>query len=224
MSVLNISYQKDRVTFYTDTMSYDADGAAVGLTEPKAFISDNGSFMWAFRGPSALRCFNESLAGADDVGDAARMFAALVTGCDVPDLFKHGSIEATFAGESADGLAVLRFRVTEKTSTLPEPERLAHGVYVFPRPSEGFTMPASAPDALMVRLALAQHKAQGVALRKAGVGLCIGGVLHRTSVTKDGAWQEVAALYPSYEQDAAIAGDPCADDVAAFLAGAKVAA
>lgn len=224
MSVLNISYQKDRVTFYTDTMSYNAEGAAVGLTEPKAFISDNGAFMWAFRGPSLLRCFNESLGKAHDVEDAARMFAALVTGCDVPDLFKHGNIEATFAGPSGDGLAVLRFSVHERSATLSEPERLACGVHVFPRPSEGFAMPASAPDALMTRLALAQHKAQAVALRKIGVGLCIGGCLHRTTVTHEGAWRDIAALYPSYQEDAAIAGDPCADDVAAFLAGAKVAA
>jgi hypothetical protein len=75
-------------------------------------------------------------------------------------------------------------------------------------------MPSTVSEAQFIRLALAQWR-----VREQFMGsLCIGGVMHLTSVTTAGADQRIVGTYPDYAEHASEFGDPNAEAVAAFLA------
>jgi len=218
MSVVNVAYRPDAVWFLTDTMVYE-DGAPAGLTDTKAHIADGGRFAFTTRGNVMLGdALDDLLAEQPSVDEAVEVAVAFFE--TLPDVVREKllgySFDATIGGWSArhDDLRVaflyLRPGHPVETRWLP------HGVHLYPAPANAPALPAIVTEAQMIKLALVQHRIQE-RLDDLGIGrMCIGGVMHLTTVDHHGASQRLIATYPDYDRHAEDLGDPNADDVAAF--------
>ena len=212
MSVLNINFAPGRIDLLSDTLCY-ADGEPHSLCETKTHIPSSGQFSWTTRGLVRTGERFDELAGkcadADAASLAARVFAEMLTDDEVANGF-----EITVAGWS-DRLGTLAMQMVTKAPGEPvKAETFTEGVHLLPRPAKLPPMPSTVSEAQFIRLALAQWKVRDQFMGQ----LCIGGVMHLTTVTAAGADQRIVGLYPDYDQHAEAFGDPNAEAVAAFLA------
>lgn len=218
MSVANIRFDGETVTFYTDTMAY-RDNEPLRLTEPKAHIADNGMFAWTFRGQTEpARIIGNVLCAAPTVAQAEQHAAELMKGI-AADLLTTRGLELHLAGWSAQHGAMRLVRLVRRPEDFTAAV-LGPDVYLNPKMTDKVAVPLSASDAVLVKVAMYQWQVH----HTRDLRMCIGGSLWRTVVTKDGASQGIADLYPDYDEHAARFGDPCADAVAAVRAGQRKAA
>ncbi|WP_420564148.1 hypothetical protein [Thalassobaculum sp.] len=216
MSVLNILYTADRIELLSDTLQY-AKGEPVGLTVQKVHTADR--FAWCTRG----RCwigdtFDPVAARCVDLDEAEIAAASWIDSIAEDDLIGHSGIEVTVAGFSgrSGGLAVMQF--SREHAKPVEAKVFEPGVYLLPSREGIPALPATVTMQQFYRLALAQHAAEKIGTGRGMDGMCIGGVMHLTTVTSAGADQRIVGLYPDYDQHAKAFGDPNAEEVAAFLA------
>lgn len=223
MSVTNILVGADEACLYTDTMVY-RNGKPLRLNDRKCHVSRCGTFAVAGRGNAWwIDRYEEILDLSPDFDHAAQGLCSLLEGT-VAALddgwFDRGNLVAlALVGWSASAGALRAVMVKAgRDGVTAEP--IPHGVHLWPG-STRLQLPATATDAQMVKAAMVQHRIQ----QSFGLPICIGGVLHRTVVTRDGISQEIAAVYPDYDDHAAQLGDPNAEAVADWRAAAgKVAA
>lgn len=213
MSVLNIHFTDDSVEFLTDTLVYRGD-EPVGLCDTKAHIAENRSFAWCTRGLCWLGDRFDHLARTCVSVDDADL-AGCVWGDGITDADLGGTegVEATIAGWSdrAGDLVVLRY--DRKPGRELVRTFVPRGVHLLPRPDNLPPLPATVSPAQFQALAMAQWKVRD----KFMADLCIGGIAHRTVITKDDAVQSIAFAYPDYTTHAAQFGCPNADAVALRL-------
>lgn len=211
MSVLNINFAPGRIDLLSDTLCYSG-GAALAVRDEDACCSvrplrldDRGYVSLGER-------FDEMAAGLADADGAilaARVFAETLA----DDAVGKG-LEITVAGWS-DRLGALAVQMVTKAPREPvQAETFTEGVHLLPRPATLPPMPSTVSEAQFIRLALAQWKVRDQFMGQ----LCIGGVMHLTTVTAAGADQRIVGLYPDHAQHAEAFSDPNAAAVAAFLA------
>ncbi|WPZ33133.1 hypothetical protein T8K17_18045 [Thalassobaculum sp. OXR-137] len=212
MSVLNINFAPGRIDLLSDTLCYSG-GEPHSLCETKTHVAPSGRFAWTTRGYVSLgERFDEMAAGLADADGAilaARVFAETLA----DDAVGKG-LEITVAGWS-DRLGALAVQMVTKAPREPvQAETFTEGVHLLPRPATLPPMPSTVSEAQFIRLALAQWKVRDQFMGQ----LCIGGVMHLTTVTAAGADQRIVGLYPDHAQHAEAFSDPNAAAVAAFLA------
>lgn len=219
MTVINVSFLSEaEILIGSDTLQY-CGGKPVALTASK--VHTGTGFALAQRGLADL-CAVLIGTVSDAAGfDAAHDTIRAVVEADGDVIAEHAARhypgfpaahEAYLSGWSAAAgrMAVARIVVgldgaAAETVTV-QPGR----TIVQPEPRPGLVVPAATRVQL---LRLMEKQAELVRLSP---GICIGGVMHITTVTRDGVWQEVAGVYPDYDQHAAMFGDPNAEAVAAF--------
>lgn len=210
MSVCNIAFKDDEVLILTDTLQYD-NGKPVRLGGPKCVYDASKRFALVTRGIVGLGEALEHLlldraANFDHaeqlIGNAFEKLIAAAE-CGRP-LIRS---EATLAGWSTrrNDLAVLRWRIME--TPVVEIQTLKRGWHVEPCHPR-VKLPQNASNAnsdRMVKVALAQQAALNTMHAK---GLCIGGRMHLTSISRSGVVQREVGRYLDYETHRALAGDP----------------
>jgi len=211
MSICNIRFDKDSVILLTDQMVYSADNEPVALAARKAEMGDG--FVWSTRGSFGLgEMIDAALADARGFDHALAVAGYAVGGIE-PSLIELGrSIEVTIAGPSKGAGDLRCVRITRRPAgtVVEEYER---GTRLSPSSSALPPLPGDIPLDKFVRLAWAQQKISDEFNLKG----CVGGAAHFTGVNGAGeTYQEIAGLYPTYDQDAAALGDPNADEVAAW--------
>lgn len=233
MSVCNVLFTADAVHLLTDTMTYHVDGTPHGLTTRKAEVGAGGAFIWAARGSVFLgdRLDKILMDGIRSLAEAEAFTCTYLDTlpsdvCEIVGLRPGKALlEVTLAGwdASTGDLAVRRIMKSagEEPATTTAYER---GAYVSPGPKGGWRGPATVTEAQFVQMALAQHAMQGRLQGIGGPGMCIGGLMHITSLTRNGADQRIVGVYPDYAEHAESLGDPNAEAVAEFLARQQVAA
>lgn len=230
MSVSNILMTESSIFCLTDTLVYqiedDGRGHPVGLGPAKA-LTFTGGFALSARGSVlAARQVADAIAHAADLDDAE---IALLDFLPVWEQFRAtsfngGYVEAFLMGWSARHggprvvLADLQKHAAKFTvATLAPGLRLAPG---YPGAILPIPKPGTPPDKLaagMVKIAQSQFSVREARFPE----MCIGGVMHLTSIDRDGARQRVVGLYDNYDALVEVfGGDPSADGVAAFRAGA----
>lgn len=220
MSVLNYFIGGRKIVILSDTMSYTADNKPFRLNAGKTFISDNGLFAYAFRGPNVMNTvYGPDLAPLATVEEAANAFGYFAKSMPEWAYGQGGGIEATFFGFF--GLtgepSVYRYRARELVTETLMPEVVEPGLHCYPSFPLNAKLPASADEGTLIRLALVQHKIGP----RFNLPLCIGGAMTITTVSPAGAVQHIGGVYPDYDQHAAeLGGDPLAEQVAAFRARA----
>lgn len=225
MSVANILFMDDRILCLSDSMVYSG-GEAVGLCETKCRIHPGGRFATVTRGLTDVADVVDDWL-ADHAGDIEEAEAAiqdvLALAADVkastrPDL----RVEATLMGWSDRhrDLRIVQFRMT-KARPGWDVVLLNRGLHLHPDPGAPIPPPPHHHEAAMVKLALAQR---AVLDRRGYKDMCIGGVMHLTTVTAGGVTQRIADTYPDYDADSARFGDPNAAEVAAFRQSGRIAA
>lgn len=225
MSVANILFADDRILVLSDTMVYNT-GQPVALCESKTHIHPNGRFAMVTRG---LCHVGDALKGwiAEQAGDLNEAEAAAATVLNLAAEVKATKrpnlcVELSLMGWSPwhGDLRVVQLRLMKNR---PEWDVvvLDRGLHLNPDPGAPIPPPTRDPEGAMVKLALAQR----AVLDKRGYrDMCVGGVMHLTTITEAGAEQRIAGLYPDYDTDAARFGDPNAAAVAAFREQARAAA
>lgn len=225
MSVANILFSEDRILCLSDTMIYN-DGQPVALCESKTHTHPSGRFAMVTRG---LCHVGDALEGwiADQAGDINEAESAAATVLNLAAEVKATKrsdlrVELTLMGWSPrhKNLRVVQFRLLKSR---PEWDVLVldRGLYLHPDPGAPIPPPTRDPEGAMVKLALAQR----AVLDKRGYrDMCVGGVMHLTTITEAGITQRIAGVYPGYDADAARFEDPNAAAVAAFRQQAGIAA
>lgn len=218
MTVVNISFAANRILCLTDTLLYVGSRPA-GLCGPKCMVADLGTFASATRG----------LTRAADAVDAVLRPLASFDRAERVLTGASAEIRALTAGENLEtylmgwsdrrqALAVVQFQWLQHLADLTVRE-LPPGIHIQPGSAAlARAIEASgireADEARMVKVALAQHRANLEAFDRL---LCIGGVMHLTTVTAAGCRQHIAGLYPDYEAMADQFVDPLGLEVGAYL-------
>lgn len=219
MSVANILFLPGRILCLSDTMIYNS-GKPVGLCETKCRIFRTGSFAVVSRGlcdvAAAFEGYLHSHPGVFDIDTAEDALPALmgmavnIKSTTRPDL----RVEMTLMGWSPirQDLRVIQFGLFKHRPDW-DVAVLDRGLHLHPHPGAAVPPPPRNHEDAMVRLALAQD---AVLVKRGYKGMCIGGAMHLTTITRDGAEQRIIGLYPGYDEDAARFCDPNAAAVAAF--------
>jgi hypothetical protein len=218
MSVANLAFMSDRILCLSDTLQYQGR-KPVSLCDRKTDVPEHGRFALVTRGLCVLGdAVSELACRYEDHDEAERHLAAWFLA--FADLSKDDparAVEATIMGwsELHQDLRAVRF-LLNRTRPL-KVEVLGRGWHVSPKHPK-FVMPATVREdtdtARMVKVALAQQMAlNGLN----DLNECIGGCMHVTTVTRAGAVQELAGIYPDYAEHAALRGDPNEDAVEALL-------
>ncbi|MBF0392403.1 MAG: hypothetical protein HQL38_06950 [Alphaproteobacteria bacterium] len=222
MSVANLAIAPDAIRVFTDTMTYRG-GTPVRLSESKCHIAASGKFAVAGRGNAWWIDAYEAILDAFATFDAAEAEVCALLGGTVAAVdevwFDHGHlIELTLAGWSdrTNTLRAVAVRGDRKGVTV---DAIPQGIHLRPG-HKSLALPSTATDAQMIRAAMVQHQIQ----HSFDLALCIGGVLHQTTITREGIRQNIAAVYPDYREHAAELGDPNAEAVAAWLAQQRMVA
>lgn len=218
MTLINIALQSDQVSIYSDTLMY-LDGKPAALGKVKATISENRTFMVGTRGGvvrggryAGHLCRCNDLEQAVRVAREALLIEAVQGAADEPD--DSRGIDVFLAGfhggrgrMSAVRLQLLHGRPLEELW-------LADGISLTPEPVQERHRhrPGVWDDARAIKVALGQQEITN----RANLSMCIGGSLWRSTITRHGAEQQIVALFPSYDADAALCGDPLAEAVAEF--------
>ncbi|MBK4717691.1 hypothetical protein JJL56_02300 [Azospirillum sp. YIM DDC1] len=107
-------------------------------------------------------------------------------------------------------IAAYRWEITDDSSTFTD---LPHGMHLHPHLNgENRPLPPEMPDERLVKVAMVQHEM----VTENRYRMCIGGVIHCTTITPDAIEQRIIGLYPGYDKHAAEFGCPNADEVAEF--------
>ncbi|CAO3416477.1 hypothetical protein [Azospirillum argentinense] len=220
MSVCNVAFEADTVRLLTDTMTY-RDEKPVALERHKTEVAPSGRFAWACRGNvylgNVVDCLLNEAGTIDEVEAQAAKLEPLIDP-DIMALCKNVEITAAGWSDQRNDLRLIRIRIRPAVFEVAE---IGRGVYMAPAPEASrVQLPATVTDDQFIRLALAQWKVQG----KFKAPLCIGGVMHQTTVSRAGVERRMVALYPDYDAHAAKLGDPNAEEVRAFRAQARAAA
>ncbi len=213
MSVFNIALSADFALTASDTMVYRRK-QAVRLTDRKVHIAPSGRFVVSVRGSvMEAQAVAETLFSHADTFDAAAAFLSRLGGLNDAEINIVGWSDAAGTVRALQAVHDKHRGVTRR--------ELSPGVHLHPSPAtRPVKLPERADEALMVRLCMAQHKAS----IELDMRMCIGGVLHLTTVTEAGCEQRIVATYPDYAQHAARFGCPNADLVAALVEPARAAA
>lgn len=225
MSVCNIRFRPGQVDIISDTMTYQGR-SPVALTERKVMIAANQSFIFSHRGTTLFGdIFRDTLPAVSDFDMALRLVQ--YTAESFPVEWFDGPLalsELVLAGRPAhsEGMEVVRFRISKnshprKTGRSLKPERYSPGVHLYPSFGDAVALPSDVSDEVFLRLAMVQHKAQ----QKFLLPLCVGGVVHQTTITAGGASQRIVGLYPDYNTHASQFGDPNASVVRRFIRRSK---
>lgn len=232
MSVCNILFAADAVHLLTDTMSYRADGTPYGLSPRKAEVAEGGAFIWACRGSVFLGSRLDKVL-ANGVGSLAEAEALIRLYLDTLPADTHEItgqrlgdqlLEVTLAGWDDQVGDLVARRITGCGGALSTTVEYTRGTYVSPGPKAGWRGPETITEGQFIQMAVAQHSMQQKLKGIGGPGLCIGGIMHITTVSRSSAEQRIVGLYPDYQEHASTLGDPNAEAVAAFLSNQKVAA
>lgn len=223
MSVCNLYVTEEKISCLSDTMSY-AKHKPVALTPPKTQIIADAGIAWCFRGQSRIGkaldfTFNHDRYGIlsfnrnvtiDDIHEYIEFSRDVISEC-----FALDSVaEVVFMGWSElHGKArALEYRFLTDGS-LSDPMEHGPGVHLKPAGPASMKMPERVDETIMVKLALAQHQVA----ERFRLPLCIGGVMHLTTVTEDGAERRIVGAYPDYQAHAQRFGCPNAEDYALFI-------
>lgn len=205
MTVLNLLVQPDCVRLFTDTLLYRNDQPG-GLCARKCLTGEG--FAVAFRGNVAvIKMLEDEACRAADFISAAALLEH--TGRIMVEAVPWGSlpggekVEAVIAGVYGGKMCCCRVLIG---SDGVERSNVEPGVYASPAPE--ITLPPTATVAQMVKLSLAQD-----IFNRRNLNMCIGGLLHMTTVTLSEVSQEVVAKYPNYQEMKARFGDQNCDDL-----------
>lgn len=220
MSVCNIAFDGSSVRFLTDTMIYRGD-RPVSLAQRKAEVAPSGRFAWTCRGNVFLGDIIHRHLGVAQSMDDAGPFAAELMGVFSEEVMANcaGGIELTLAGWSDIRSALRILRLDRQIGSFTTDE-IEPGTHLWPGSKRLPPLPATVTEEQFIKMALAQWTIQD----KFDGKLCIGGVMHLTTVTRNGVEQRMAGTYPDYDKHAAAFGDPNADAVAQFRAGRRAVA
>jgi hypothetical protein len=220
MSVANLCFKRDRVLVASDTLTYAGDDP-VGLTDRKVHVADGGRYAFSARGLVVHGRLARALAHVPTFDAVAPLFGDLVRRLAPETRETAEGFEVMLFGwsDAAGALCARRFRARRDGAA--EAVDLPHGVHLFPGIGDRVRLPDVVTAEGLVRLSLAQ----AAAAERFGLRMCIGGVLHLTSVDRAGCVQSIAGLYSGYDAHAAAFGDPNAAAVATWRAApAAVAA
>lgn len=212
MSVSNVFVGEERILCLSDTIVYRAT-EPVALMKGKCFVSHNDTFAFSLRGTVAFyRGVIDTFIRCPDLDTMEQQmpFFPHMLG-DEPLKVSDGEI--TLMGWSNDHqqLRAIRFDVYPGGKPV-EKAVLAPGLYLTPGIPDA-RLPQDADEEVMVKVALAQYKVNS----RLGSKLCIGGLMHITTVTEAGARRNIVGAYPEYEEHAKRFGCPNAEEYQQFL-------
>ena len=212
MSVVNLFFYPNRILCTSDTLAYRRN-APVKLQERKTHII--GAMAVAQRGNCAVNAaILNDLYEFEDIDSAAPLldgwydYLPRRKASEDPDL----TSETILMGWSTrqGRIAAYRWEVTDDSSAFTD---LPHGMHLHPHfNGETLPLPPEMPDARLVKIALAQHEM----VSESRYRMCVGGVMHCTTVTPEAIEQRIIGLYPDYDKHAEEFGCPNADEVAEF--------
>lgn len=229
MSVINLILEESVGRLYTDTLSYSAVGEAkpVGLCQTKCHVGPG--YAMAFRGNCLFSATMQVLLSeCETYQDAVELLHSEVTGQSVAfrirqdiALFRHedekvkrrgDATEVTICGWSLKDQRVTAFRRVFEAGGAQPVEAMTAGIHLSPNAATlvraGVTLPRTATREQAIKMAMAQHALS----QKFDLNMCIGGLLHETTVTHDGVERRIVAKYPGYEVLAAEFGCPNAEE------------
>jgi len=226
MSVVNIVIDAAGARIYTDTLSYSATGEArpVGLCQTKCHIG--AGFAMAFRGIVLSSATMQVLLDrCETYDDAVELLHSETTGATMAHFIARDRRE--FGGQPRRGVATevtiagwsaKEGRVTAYQRSFgeegPQPVKLLPpGVHINPNAASlgrsNTPLPPTVTRQQAIKIAMAQ---QAVSL-KFDLNMCIGGLLHETTVTRDGVVREIVAQYVGYAALAEQFGCPNAQEL-----------
>ncbi|HYH17621.1 MAG TPA: hypothetical protein VD995_03285 [Azospirillum sp.] len=196
MSVSNVFVGSDRILCLTDTMIYRGN-MPVGLCERKCFVSESGRFAFSMRGTHALlQVLGPVLARVESIEHVDIVIRGVPERIG-DEFFEASGGEITLMCWSANKQAPQSTRYKLRAGGVPvQATTMEPGIHLAPRMAPGVRLPAHADEAMMVKMALGQHKVQ----EKFSQPMCIGGVMHLTEVNEHGADQKIAGFYPDYSE------------------------
>ena len=222
MSVINIFFYPERILCVSDTVIY-SDKVPACLGECKVNIY--GRMAVATRGKvPAIRAVNVAVDGYSDIDSAmdaistAHEIILEHKESDDPDM----AVETTVMGWSDErgALVAYRWEVLAGHDAVKF-SALTPGMYLAPCFNSALPpLPPEMTDARMVKVALAQQNTS----EAMGYSMCIGGVMHCTTVTPDEISRRIIGVYPGYDELAEEFGCPDAEAVRAFRKKMEMAA
>lgn len=210
MSVCNVYINSEGIICLTDTIKYKGD-EATGLCHRKSFVSSNKEFSIGIRGSIA---FIERISLYQDFPDAGLVEEALrLVPRHLDDrYFKACGGEVTLMSWDKGSDAPQAVRYAYAAGEPAQRQELEPGLHLAPK-VPGAKLPQSVDGSVMVKIALAQHRVK----ERLNFPFCIGGIIHLTTVTRDGAEQVIAGAFPDYADHAARFGCPNSADYRLFL-------
>lgn len=212
MSVSNVFVGEDRILCLSDTIVYRGP-QPVALMRGKCFVAKNGRFAFSLRGTCAFyeKVINTFIRCPDlDTMETQMPFFPHMLG-DEPLKASDGEITLMGWSDVNEQLRAVRFDIYPGGRPV-EKNILATGFYLTPG-VPGARLPKEADEQVMVKVALAQHKVNA----HLGSVICIGGLMHVTTVTKNEVKREIVGAYPGYEEHANKMGCPNAREYEEFL-------
>lgn len=212
MSVCNVLIEENRILILSDTCQYNGR-EVTGYGVPKVSISANGNFAVSVRGGLLIGEFIKDL-----IMHASSMSTAmdvLEYGThEIPEGFlgPHRIFQIIIAGIANDGSLGAYQHVRNVDDPPPEGPMWSQldGATICPGVGP---LPRTPNERQFLRLAGLQYDLQ----TSFSIPLCVGGVMHLTEITSQGASQRIVGLYPDYHAGAAKFGDPNAEAVSAYL-------
>lgn len=226
MSVVNVSFlSESEILMQSDTLSY-RDGKPAGLHKSKVYAGN--SFACGQRGlVTVANGFDAVMSKCVDMDHAIAVClellrnnaSSIVEGAARFFPTAPASHQMLFGGWSPSRNLMIVVKVILDAGGVQVTVTDTPGqTYLNPDLRAGLTVQAATRDQL-VKLALHQSK-----LLQFAPGMCIGGVIHVTSVRRDSVKQCVAGLYPNYWELSQVFGDPNSDAVRDYLKSREMAA
>lgn len=211
MSVINVILDTQGGRIYTDTLMYSAFGPAkpVGLAQAKCHMGEG--FAMAFRGLALFSlAVRKMLDGCEGYDAAVAHLGCRVTETQMAAFIadelasrrmsgRGDATEVTICGHSPKTGRVTAYQRTFRHDGATSLKVLPNGIHLSPAQASlersGLKLPPTATTEQAVKMALVQ---QAMSLRH-DLNMCIGGLLHETSITPAGVTQRIVARYPGYE-------------------------
>lgn len=200
MSVRNIFVSEERILCLTDTMIYSG-GKPLGLVTAKCGLTINEQVAFASRGAAwfgiVAATAMADCACFDDFTDGLEALASAVKAD--PACLQASVGELTYMGwsDAQQRLCAVVVQFPQDGGGAYEAKELPPGLHLAPG-VPGAKLPATVTDDIMVKVALAQQKVA----THFKLPACIGGIMHLTTVTKEGAARRMVGAYPDFEEHA----------------------
>lgn len=197
MSVCNIYVGPGVIMCLSDTVSYEKKRPAA-LSEGKTYLFPGGGGAWCFRGRVRVGMSVEffikrhNISSLDDLEDRLEYYSDILSDLIEDDNF--GEITLMGHSENQSRLRAVRYRLLPEGG-LSDPTEIGPGIHLQPSPGSSVKLPNVATQDTMVKLALAQHRVA----KHFNMPMCIGGLMHLTTVTTYGAERRIVGAYPDYE-------------------------